>query len=195
MGFKDVERWKHYCNEILAALKLKNLESANEWLAKFEEENNFNLQMGIDFYNNYLKTLHGNFKIHIDNFKVEESFKKKAAHINLILNRLNELKNMGKVRDEMITEIIHPIMKSWGFRKQGRSFIKGKSKNIVKIMIYSSKNNDYYNVNFRFEIHTKTGGFPTDYGYNLDENTDIEKIKAEIEADLKGPIKVILDKY
>jgi len=195
MSYKAVKRWRIQCTEILAALGLKDTDSANKWLKEFEEENNSELELGMEFNIVYLKKLHGKFKEHIDNYKTETSLKKKAAHISLILNHLNELKNMGDVRDEIIKYTIHPIMKSFGFRKQGRSFIKGKRDKWVKLLVYSFRTNDYYKVGFRFEIESKNGSYPTDYRYGLDENTNIEEVKAEIEAALKGPIKTILDKY
>ncbi len=104
------------------------------------------------------------------------------------------------VRDQLIKEVIAPIMKSWGYKKKRRAFLKKEDGIVKKLNVYSSAWNNSREVNFIFEISAKGSGIDI-YGERADEtwftltkDTDLEELKKIIKIHLLKIVKPFLDK-
>ena len=42
------------------------------------------------------------------------------------------------VRDQLITEVISPILRNWGYKKKGRAFLKKEERIVKRLNVYSS---------------------------------------------------------
>jgi hypothetical protein len=204
MSFKEIESLIHAFEELAAAIVLGDASKIKEWITKIEEDNNENLEMGKEYKNAYLTALHGSIRDALENIKRNPSDRRScSATIASVLDRLRDIEDQAAVRDAIIKEVIHPIMKGWGWRKNGRSFITKEGEYTKKLLVYSSRTNDYYEVDFRFEMEVEGNGVSLigktirrrDEWYHLTPGADLENIKAQIVADLNGPVKDFFVQY
>ncbi len=204
MPYTIIQRLIHACRELAAAVESKpgdrKDKQISRWLGRIEKENAEELSMAREFNISFLLKLHGFMRTRLQVLK--NNFGNKdvcLAAIKEIISRLESVTNQAEVRDQVIREVIHPVMKAWGWKKKGRSFIKEESGYTKKLRLFSSQWNDYYRIEFRFEmdvqgkgvdVYGETIDYETPLGsraraYELTEDADIGKIKAQIQADLK----------
>jgi hypothetical protein len=208
MSYTVIQRMIHSCQELAASFQQKNKSQISKWIKEIEEENQEELSFAQEWKIPFLLKLHGFVKQHLEIIKTRKQ-DMVFVSIEEILEKLKSVTNQSDVRDQIIKEIIHPIMKQLGWKKKGRSFIKKENGYSKKLLVYSSRSNDYYDVKFAFEMEVDGKGtnisgerisYDTSFGkrdrwYELTQDVDIENIKAQIQADLKGPIKKFFAKY
>jgi len=202
MGYKTIESMIHFCEELLAAFKLHDTAKAKRRLNQLEEYNLSEFGGGKEFNITFLLNLHGNIEEEITKIKKNmEDHDKNKQYVVLILSQLNKVTDQRKVRDKIITEVIHPLFKRWGYKKEARSFRKEEGGYSKKVNIFTSQFVDYYNVEFIFEISIEGQGQHylrhrvKEKWFKLTEDTDLGEIKAEIEAHLTQEIKPFLDRF
>ena len=202
MSYKVVQNLGRLFLILAAAIKLNKKEAILETMRNIEEINAQGLNLGREFQIRYLLRVHSVIKRKLKQIKKSPK-NESLAIIKEILDLLSSITNQSEVRDEIIKRTIHPIMKSWGWLKKGRSFFKKEGNLTKRLVVYSSRNNDYYSVSFTFEMEVMGGGHNV-YGkripgkakwYTLTEDSNLEEIKARIEADLNGPVKEFFDQF
>ncbi len=201
MSIKVIERMIGYCNELLAAFKLKNKKQISRWLSELEAENKEKLDIAKEFHIAYLLSLHGMVANKIIQIKNINNPNKCTALVLNILESLKRIVDQREVRDKIIKETIHPILKSWGYKKKARAFTKKEGLFIKKLNIYTNRFSDYYEVQFFFEISIKGPNTDIEFhrvekrGFTLTEDVNIDIVKAEIQACLLNAIKPFLERY
>ncbi|MBW2966508.1 DUF4304 domain-containing protein [Candidatus Woesearchaeota archaeon] len=202
MSIKVIERMIDYCNELLAAFKLKNKRQISRWLNELEAENKEELAQAKEFGIAYLLSLHGMVANKITQIKRNINNPNKCTA--LVLNILDSLKSIidqRKVRDKIIKEVIQPILKSWGYKKIKRAFTKKEGNFIKRLNVYTSRTSDYYDVRFIFEISIKGPNTNIEFHrveekwFTLTEDVNINTVKAEVQAHLLNVIKPFLERY
>ena len=126
MSIKVIERMIDYCNELLAAFKLKNKKQVSRWLSELEAENKEELAQAKEFGIAYLLSLHGMVANKITQIKRNINNPDKCTA--LVLNILDSLKSIidqREVRDKIIKETIHPIL------KEGTTVLENEPNNMV----------------------------------------------------------------
>jgi len=189
-----------HCNELGPAFESQSTNKINKWLEKLENENNTNLDFAKECKIEYLISLHGKIAaaITIINEDLTDS-EKCLEQVRIILGYLGNVVNQRDVRDKLITEVIHPIFKKWGYKKRKRAFYKEENEITKKVNVFSSKRDEYYEVRFRFEISTKglkrdlLGETVTSEFFELTDDTNLEELKTEIREQLLNVIKPFLD--
>jgi hypothetical protein len=202
MSIKTIERTIHYCNELLAAFKHNNKNAAIKWLKLMEYENNEELESAKEFKITYLLSLHGGIAQEIAKIKQNINNPARAAEIVANIKRiLSNVKDQRGVRDELINNVISPVIKSWGYKKKARAFVKKESEYVKKVNVFTSQFADYYDVRFIFEISIEGKGVKIlshrvkELWFDLDQYTDIQKLIFAIKANLLGDIKPYLDSF
>jgi hypothetical protein len=202
MSIKLIERMINYCNELLAAFKLRNKKQISRWLRELEKENKEELAQAKEFGIAYLLSLHGIVANKITAIKRNIDNPVRCMKIvGLILETLKNITDQREVRDKIIKETIHPILKSWGYKKRKRAFITKEGNFTKKLNVYTSKTSDYYDVQFIFEISIEGPGTNfvnhrvKEKWFILTEDVNIETVKAEVQAHLLNVIKPFLDKF
>jgi len=201
MGITVIDRLIDYSKSLIKAFKSNKKDKVLKLLNALEKENKEELNLAKEFKINYLLALHG----YLEN--VITILRQNLNNANLcieqlgeVIKRLDAIVDQRKVRDQLISEIIHPIMENWGYKKKARTFVKKEGKIIKKLNVYSSQWDDYYHVSFIFEISASgpnlnmLGERAEERWFELTEDTDIEKIKVEIEEHLIKVIKPFLDR-
>ncbi len=190
------------CEELLAAFDLHDIAKAKTWLKQLEEYNLSEFGRGKEFKITFLLNLHGNIENEITRIKKNmEEYDNNKKYVALIFSQLKKVTDQRKVRDKLITEVIHPIFKSWGYKKEARSFRKEEGGYSKKVNIFTSQFVDYYNVEFIFEISIEGHGQHylshrvREKWFSLMEDTIVEKIKSEIAAHLLQEVKPFLDRF
>ena len=153
MSYKTILWFIHAFRELAAALEQKNARLTAKWITEIEEENNQELNFGREHTIHFLVNLHESQKKSLQFIKTNQKKQKEClAAIKEILNRLEKVTDQTKIRDQLIEEIISPIIKKWGWKKKGRSFVTKEGIYFKKLRIYSSQWNEYYHVEFAFEM-------------------------------------------
>lgn len=202
MSIKVVERMKHYCHELLVGLKHNDATKVSKWLKELEKENNEELSLAKEFSIKFLLSLHGMISEDINKIKANLNNRKDCIKtIKKTKHSLEEVVDQRKVRDEIIKEVIQPLLKGWGYKKRGRAFIKEENGYFKKLNVYTSNVCDYYDVNFTFEIYIKGHGIEheghrvKEKWFVLTQDIDLKKIKEEIKTHLISDIKPFLNKF
>ena len=203
MSIKVVQRMIHDCNELLASLTLNNQGKITKWLKELEDENEESLSIAKEYNIKHLLSLHGMIAGEIDKIKdnLLNNYKKCIGFVETILEALESVIDQREVRDQIIKEVIHPLLKSWGYKKKKRTFVKEENGYFKKLMVYTSQFCDYYDVRFIFEIYIEGKGARYEYHrvkekwFELTEDKNIEKIKAEVKIHLLNDIKPFLDRF
>lgn len=191
----------HYCNELLAAFKINNRAKISKWMIELEEENNKELSLAKKYSIKYLLSLHGMIAREIGKIKSNlNNAEKCSGFVNRILISLENVVDQREIRDKLIKEVMHPMFKSWGFKKKKRAFVK-QGKYFKKVNIFTSQFCDYYDVKFIFEVEIKGPGVSyeahrvNNKWFELTQDKNLETVKAEIEAHLLKDIKPFLDQF
>ncbi len=202
MSIKIIERMLDYCVKLLDAFNANDKKKIIKWLVKLEKENKEELSSGKEFDIEFLKALHGLIAKEITNIKKNlDNSEKCKKSTELIFENLRKIIDQRIVRDQIIKEVIHPILKSWGYKKKARSFVKKEEKYTKKLFVVTSQFCDYYEVDFTFEISIE--GPDVDLfrerisrdWFEITQDTDLKKLKAQITAQLLNEVKTFLDKY
>ncbi|MBN2421513.1 hypothetical protein JXB27_04510 [Candidatus Woesearchaeota archaeon] len=201
MENKAILRLISYCEDIARQLKSNKKDRALVLLNEFEKENKETLSSAREFKIKYLLSLHSHLG------KLIGELRQNLGNAMYCVDKLKEtieilkkITDQRDVRDQIIKEVIAPIMKSWGYKKKERAFIKKEGKIIKKVNIYSSQNNEYYDVQFIFEISAKGpnidlyGERPDNKWFELTEDTDLQRIKEDVKESLMRAVKPFLDK-
>ena len=104
------------------------------------------------------------------------------------------------VRDQLITEVISPILRNWGYKKKGRAFLKKEERIVKRLNVYSSSWNSKNEVEFIFEISAKgpgvdiSGERAEEKWFTLTKDTDLKRISLEVREHLIKVVKPFLDK-
>jgi hypothetical protein len=202
MSYEDVGKLINFLKELAAAVKLNQNDKAERWLqqidAKTLNELNHAEKAIIPTLIQRYKNIRGKLTLMRELIRDKH---KCLALINEILKEINEIKDMSKVRDQIITEVIHPIMKNHGWKKVKRTFVKNEAGYTKKLSIFSSKFNDYFHLSFRFEMYVKGKGTNVfaktlpEILYVLTEETNLAELKARITADLQGSVIEFFGQY
>jgi hypothetical protein len=202
MSFKTIERAIRYCDELLAAFKHNDKNKAIKWLKLMEYENNSELESAKEFKEAYILSLHGGIAREIA--KIKQNINNPAKAVEIVSNikrSLSGIKDQRAVRDELINNVIAPIMKSWGYKKKARAFIKKENRRVKKVNVFTSQFVDYYDVKFIFEISIIGKGVNVqghrvkELWFELGQNVDIQKLILVIRANLLRDIKPYLDSF
>jgi hypothetical protein len=196
MSIKVIERMKHDCNEIVHGLRHKDFKKVASWLKEMEGENNEQLSLAKEFKIKFLLSLHGFIGKEIIGVKKNVRNRRECIkYVKKIKRALNGIVDQREVRDKLIKEVIQPLFKKWGYKKKGRAFTKDNK----KVNLYTSQFCDYYDTQFIFEITIMGTKFENhrvaERWFELNQDTDLEKVKKEIEVFLRNSIKPFLDKF
>lgn len=196
MSIKVIERMKHDCNEVVRGLRHKDFKKVASWLKELEEENNEQLSLAKEFKVNFLLSLHGLIGKEIIGIKKNIMNRGECIkYVKKIKRALDGVVDQREVRDKLIKEVMQPLFKKWGYKKKERSFINGTK----KVNVYTGKFCDYHDVNFAFEITITGTKFENhrvnEHWFELNQDTDLEKVKKEIETILTNDIKPFLDRF
>ena len=191
-----------YCDDLSAAFRRNHKDKVAKWLKELEEENNRELSIAKEFSVGYLLSLHGLISKEIDEIKGNlDDPKKCIGFVDNILKSLSKVTDQREVRDKIIKKIIHPLLKSWGYKKKKRTFVKKEGDYVKKLSVFTSQVCDYYDVKFIFEINIE--GQETKHlahrvkqkWFKLTQDKDLDKTIKEIKTHLLNDIKPFLDKF
>ncbi|MEK6886832.1 MAG: DUF4304 domain-containing protein [Nanoarchaeota archaeon] len=198
---KEVDRLIGYSEDLIRAFKSNKKEKTLILLNELWNENKESLSIAKEFKIKYLLNLHNYIEMTI--ISVKQNINNSTICIEKLRNlliRLHAIVDQREVRDHIISEVIYPILKSWGYKKKARAFVKKEGKNVKRVNVYSSRVNDYYCVSFIFEISVT--GPNIDLGgeraeekwFELTEDTNVDRVKAEVKEHLIKVVKPFLDK-
>ena len=192
-----IERMMHCCNELLAAIKLERKKQFSKWLKELNRYIEDELELAREFGQNTMTPVFSQLKA-----KISEINLKNQEHIIIsVLQTLNSIKDQKAVRDNIIKTILHPIFKKWRYKKRARSFSKKEGNITKKVNIYTSRSSVYYELKFTFEVDItgpKTNIIakrPEEKWFDLNQHTNLETLKAEVQAFLINKVKPFLDRY
>jgi len=195
----SIENMVHTCNELLAALKLKRRKQFSKRLKELERYIDDELELARDFGENTMTPVFAHIKQQIA--EIKSNLEKQEVIVISILQTLEGIKDQKAVRDNIIKTVMHPIFKKWGYKKRARAFSKKERNTTKKVNIYTSRTSSYYELTFTFEVDIISPDIniiakrPEQKWFELNQNTNLETIKAEVQAFLINIVKPFLDQY
>jgi len=202
MNSKDVVYLKHCCVELEAAFK--SGKHIQKWIDELERiiGENLNHHRNLGKSKNFLShvIIFANRSIEIIKLHLSDT-SKCLSILSRLYSQIDQLVDQGKVRDQIIKEIMHPFFKKHGFKKEGRRFIRVRGDRKEIVSVFSSRWNTFESVDIRFEVTIVVSNRELVYGhqviprgYRLEQDFDLDAIKARIQADMPIVLKYVEEK-